>query len=255
MVSLSQITLREEFKLSKVAIVTGASRGIGKACAIELGRAGFKVIVHYRGSEELATEVASQIPDSLLAQYDLSEEGACQELIKFVKSEAGSVDVLVNNAGISIDQILPFAKPADFNTLINTNLKPVFMLSKFASKHMMRSKWGRIINLSSVVGHTGNAGQSMYSTTKAAITGFTKSIAQELAGAGITANCIAPGFIETDMTGALKEDVKEAILSTIPMKRLGSPQDIANAVAFLSSEKADYITGATLHVNGGMYTN
>jgi 3-oxoacyl-[acyl-carrier protein] reductase len=241
--------------MSKVAIVTGAARGIGKACAIELGKAGFQVVVHYRGSEDLAKEVAAQIPNSILAKFDLTEEGACQELIKFVKAEAGSIDVLVNNAGISIDQILPFAKPADFDRLLDTNIKPVFLLSKFACKHMMRNKWGRIINLSSVVGHSGNGGQSMYSATKAAITGFTKSIAQELAGAGITANCIAPGFIQTDMTDALKDEVKEAILTSIPMKRLGTPTDIGNAVAFLASDKADYITGSTLHVNGGMYTN
>jgi len=241
--------------MSKVAIVTGASRGIGSACAIELGKAGYKVVVHYRGSEDRAREVAEQIPNSLLARYDLTEEGACQELIKFVKTEAGSIDVLVNNAGISIDQILPFAKPDDFSNLLDTNLKPVFLLSKFASKQMMRNKWGRIINLSSVVGYTGNPGQSMYAATKSAIVGFTKSIAQELAPAGITANCIAPGFIETDMTNALKDEVKEAILKGIPMKRFGSPTDIANAVVFLASDKASYITGSTIHVNGGMFTN
>jgi 3-oxoacyl-[acyl-carrier protein] reductase len=241
--------------MSKVAIVTGASRGIGAACAVKLGEDGFKVVVHYRGSEDKARAVAEKIPNALLAQFDLSEEGACQELIKFTKAELGSVDVLVNNAGIAIDQILPFAKPEDFSKLLDTNLKPVFLLSKYAAKVMMRNKWGRIINLSSVVGYTGNGGQSMYAATKAGITGFTKSIAQELAGAGITANAVAPGFIATDMTDTLGDEVKEAILSKIPMKRLGLPTDVANAVAFLASSQADYITGSTLHVNGGMYTN
>jgi 3-oxoacyl-[acyl-carrier protein] reductase len=239
----------------KVALVTGASRGIGAACALALGKAGYRVAVHYRGSEDKAREVVAQLPDGMAApfRFDLSEADACQELIKVVKDEMGSLDVLVNNAGIAIDQILAFAKPDDFDKLLATNLKPVFLLSKFASKVMMRQKSGRIINISSVVGHTGNAGQSMYAATKAAITGFTKSIAQELAGAGILANCVAPGFIDTDMTDALKDEVKELILAKVPLKRLGKPEDIGAAVAFLASEGASYITGTTLHVNGGMY--
>lgn len=238
----------------RVALVTGASRGIGAATAIVLGQAGYKVAVHYNSNEAKAHEVCTRIPEGCSRAFkaDLSQAEACQELVKAVKDELGSLDILVNNAGIAIDQLLAFAKPDDFDRLIATNLKPVFLLTKFAAKLMIRRKWGRIINLSSVVGHTGNAGQSMYATTKAGITGFTKSIAAELAGFGITANCVAPGFIATDMTEALSEEQKAGILSRIPLKRLGTGDDIAHAVAFLASEHASYITGATLHVNGGM---
>jgi 3-oxoacyl-[acyl-carrier protein] reductase len=239
----------------KVALVTGASRGIGAACALALGEAGYRVAVHYRGSEDKARAVCEKIPGALPVKFDLSQDGACEELVKLVKSEMGSLDVLVNNAGVSIDQLLPFAKVEDFDTLIATNVRPVFLLSKLAAKQMIRQKGGRIINVSSVVGHSGNMGQSMYAATKAAITGFTKSIAKDLAGFGILANCVAPGFIETDMTDALPEDVRQAILNTIPLKRLGSADEVAHAVAFLASDKASYITGTTIHVNGGMYTS
>jgi 3-oxoacyl-[acyl-carrier protein] reductase len=239
----------------KVALVTGASRGIGAACALTLGRAGYKVAVHYRGNADKARAIAAELPAGMAwpVQFDLSEPQSCQDLVKAVKEELGSLDVLVNNAGISIDQLLAFAKPEDFDKLLATNLKPVFLLSKYASKLMIRQKGGRIINVSSVVGYTGNAGQSMYAATKAAITGFSKSIAQELAGFNILVNCVAPGFIETDMTDALSPETKAAILTKVPLKRLGTTQDIADAVAFLASDKASYITGTTLHVNGGMY--
>lgn len=238
----------------RVALVTGASRGIGAATAIILGQAGYKVAVHYNSNEAKAHEVCARIPEghSRAFRADLIQADACQELVKSVKDELGSLDILVNNAGIAIDQLLAFAKPDDFDRLLATNLKPVFLLSKFAAKLMIRRRWGRIINLSSVVGHTGNAGQSMYATTKAGITGFTKSIAAELAAFGITANCVAPGFIATDMTDALSEEQKVGILNRIPLKRLGTGEDIAHTVAFLASEQASYITGATLHVNGGM---
>ncbi len=241
----------------KVALVTGASRGIGAACALALGKAGFKVAVHYRSGEEQAHAICAQLPDGSAKAFgaDLSEAGACEKLIKTVKEEMGGLDVLVNNAGIAIDQVLAFAKETDFDKLLSTNLKPVFLLSKHGAKAMLRQRSGRIINLASVVGFTGNAGQSMYVATKSAIVGFTKSIALELAGAGILANCVAPGFIETDMTSGLSDEVKAAILAKVPLKRLGSPEDVANAVAFLASDKASYITGATLHVNGGMFTN
>jgi 3-oxoacyl-[acyl-carrier protein] reductase len=241
----------------RVALVTGASRGIGAACALALGQAGYRVAVHYKGSEDKANAVVAKLADGQARAFkaDLAAPGACQELVKVVKDEMGSVDVLVNNAGVSIDQLLAFAKPEDFDTLLATNLKPVFLLSKFAAKVMIRQKAGRIINLSSVVGHTGNAGQSMYTATKAAITGFTKSIAQELAGFGILANCVAPGFIATDMTDALPEEARAAILAKVPLKRLGTPEDVAGAVAFLASDAARYITGTTIHVNGGMYTS
>ena len=239
----------------KVALVTGASRGIGKACAEELGNQGFKVAIHYRSNESLAKEVAESIPDAKIFQADVSDEAQCKTLIKAVKDEFGRIDCLINNAGMSIDQVLTFAKPADFERLLDVNVKSVFNLSKLVSKVMIKQKSGSIINLTSVVGHTGNPGQSMYSATKGAITAFTKSIAGDLAGFGIRANCIAPGFIETDMTGALPEEVQEAILSKVPLKRLGSPQEVAKAARFLASDEASYITGSTLHVNGGMYTN
>ena len=241
----------------KIALVTGASRGIGAATALALGKAGFKVAVHYRSGEDQARAVCALLPDGMARafRFDLAEKDACQELVKAVKEEMGGFDVLVNNAGIAIDQILAFAKAEDFDKLLSTNLKPVFLLSKFASKAMLRQRSGRIINVSSVVGFTGNAGQSMYAATKAAIVGFTKSIAQELAGAGILCNTVAPGFIETDMTASLPEETKQAILAKVPLKRLGKAEDVANAIEFLASDKAAYITGATLHVNGGMFTN
>jgi 3-oxoacyl-[acyl-carrier protein] reductase len=238
-----------------VAIVTGASRGIGAACAQELSRQGFRIAVHYRSEREKAEALAQSLGDAMIFQADLSDAKACQDIIGLVKSEMGSVDVLVNNAGICIDQVLALAKIDDFDKLIATNLRPVFLLSKFASRQMIRQRKGRIINISSVVGFSGNGGQSMYSATKAAIVGFTKSIAIELAAAGITCNCVAPGFIETDMTSGLTPEVKEMILSKVPMKRLGKPEEIGAAVAFLASEAAAYITGSTIHVNGGMYTS
>lgn len=178
-----------------------------------------------------------------------------QELVKKVSQELGPISVLVNNAGVAIDQIITFAKPEDFDILLSTNLRPVFLLSKYVTKGMIKLKGGRIINIASVVGYTGNAGQSMYAATKGAISAFTKSIAQELAPFGILANCVAPGFIATDMTEGLPETAKAAIMTKIPLKRLGSPEDIASAVAFLASDGASYITGSTIHVNGGMFTN
>lgn len=238
----------------KVALVTGASKGIGKACAMALSKAGYRVAVHFRSQPELAAALCAELPGSEAFQFDLALPGACQDLVKQVKEKMGSLDVLVNNAGVAIDQIVAFAKEEDLDTLLKTNLKPVFLTTKFASKIMIRQRAGRIINISSIIGHTGNAGQSMYATTKAAINGFTKSVALEFAAYGITANCVAPGFIQTDMTQALPDQAKEAILGRIPMKRFGTPEDIGQAVAFLASDGASYITGTTLHVNGGMYT-
>jgi len=241
----------------KVALVTGAARGIGAACALALGRAGYKVAVHYRSDEAAARHIVEQIGDgqAVAFRFDLTQENACAELVKVVKAELGSLDVLVNNAGLAVDQILPLAKPSDFDLLLNTNLKPVFLLAKAASRIMIRQKGGRIINITSVVGHTGNPGQSMYAATKAAVTAFTQSIAQEFGSIGILANCVAPGFIETDMTKDLKEEVKQAILSRVPLRRLGQAEEVAAAVEFLASDKASYITGTTIHVNGGMFTS
>ena len=240
---------------SKVALVTGGSKGIGAACVKALAKAGYKVAIHFRSQPAEAESLKSEIPGSEIFQYDLSEESACQALVKDVKAKMGSIDVLVNNAGMSVDQILPFAKPDDFDRLLQVNLKPGFMLSKLCSRFMIKSKSGSIINITSVVGHTGNGGQSMYSATKSATTGFTKSIAMDLAPYGIRANCVAPGFIKTAMTGALPDDVQEQILTKIPVKKMGDPEDVANAVAFLASEGSKYITGSTIHVNGGMFTS
>lgn len=236
----------------KVALVTGASRGIGRACADLFVTEGYKVAFHCNRNTELLNHVAD-LPGCQVFQADLSEEHACTDLIKAVRQEMGSIDVIVNNAGVSIDQVITFAKPDDFEKSLSVNLKPVFNLCKAVSKVMIKQKGGRIINMSSVVGHTGNAGQSMYAATKGAITAFTKSIALDLASFGITANCVAPGFIDTDMTKALPEKVKEQILVGIPMKRLGKPEDVAHVISFLASDRASYITGTTIHVNGGMF--
>ncbi len=238
----------------KVAIVTGASRGIGAATAIKLASAGFSVAIHYRTDDALAQSIQAECPGSVLFKYDLSQPESCKALIDDVKGKMGSVDILVNNAGITRDALLAFAKPEDFDALISTNLRPIFLLSKYAGKLMMRKKWGRIINISSVIGFTGNPGQSLYASVKSGIVGFSRSAAQELAHFGILVNCVAPGFIVTDMTEALADEAKESILSTIPLKKFGSPMDVANAVAFLASDEAGYITGSTIHVNGGMYT-
>ncbi len=239
----------------KVALVTGSSRGIGAAIAKTLSRDGFQVAIQYRSGEKEAKILAAELPGSKVFECDLSKSEACLDLAKKVAADMGPIAVLVNNAGITADQILAFAKPEDFDQLISTNLKPVFLLSKTISRQMMRQKWGRIINITSVVGHTGNPGQSIYTATKAAINAFTKTIAMELAPVGILCNCVAPGFIETEMTAQLTETTKEFILAKIPMKRMGSVMEVAEAVAFLASEKSSYITGSTIHVNGGMYTS
>jgi 3-oxoacyl-[acyl-carrier protein] reductase len=239
----------------QIALVTGASKGIGKAAALALGRAGFRVAIHYRSDPDAAERLAAEIPGSLTFRCDLSQPGECENLLKDVKEKFGPIDVLVNNAGQAIDQLIAFAKPDDFETLLSTNLKPVFSLCKGVAKMMIRKKSGSIINITSVVGHTGNAGQSMYVATKAAVTGFTMSIAKELAPFGIRANCVAPGFIETDMTGGLTDDIKAAILEKVPLKRLGQASEVANAIEFLASERASYITGTTIHVNGGLHTS
>ena len=239
---------------AKVALVTGASRGIGRACAQILGKAGFRIAIHYSSRADLALSLAEELNDSMVFQADLTVATECQELIKTVREKMGSIDVLVNNAGMAIDQVIALAKPDDFEKVIALNLKAVFLLCKAVSKVMIRQRSGRIINMSSVVGHTGNAGQSMYAATKGAITSLSKSMAKELAAAGILVNCVAPGFIGTDMTQALSEEVKQNFLSSIPLRRLGTPEEVAAVVEFLASDKASYITGTTIHVNGGLFT-
>ena len=238
---------------TQVALVSGASRGIGAACAAALYRDGYRIALHYRRDEQLARALCDDLGGAVAFQADLAQEGAEEELVKNVKSEMGRIDVLVNNAGTVKDQILPFAKAEDFSELIAVNLRPAFLLSKLASRMMIKSKWGRIINITSVVGHTGNFGQGLYAATKSAITGFTLSIAQDLAQFNILCNCVAPGLIDSEMTARLPDDIIAAIKERIPLKKFGQPQDVANAVAFLASPAASYITGTTLHVNGGMF--
>lgn len=242
-------------KDSKVVLITGASRGIGLACAKRFAEGGYRVALHYRSDSDLAGRVAEQLGNCEVFQADLSDSDACLDLVSRVKKSMGRIDTVINNAGVSKDQLITFAKVEDFDTLVSTNLRSVFLIAKAASRLMIKQKGGQIINMSSVVGFTGNGGQSLYSATKSGIIGLTKSMAMDLAGFGIRCNAIAPGFIETEMTTALDSKVQEAILSRIPLARLGEAGDVANAAYFLASNEAAYITGSTLHVNGGMYTN
>ena len=240
----------------KVALVTGGSRGIGRAIALRLAEEGAKVAINYAGNVKAAEEVKAAIEEkggkALLVQADVSDSEAAEGMVASVVEAFGTVDILVNNAGITRDAIFARMKEEDFNAVINTNLKGVFHCTKAVTKLMMKQRSGRIVNMASVVGVTGNAGQANYSAAKAGVIGFTKSVARELAGRGITVNSVAPGFIETDMTAVLSDKVKEAMTEEIPLKRAGKPEDVANAVLFLASDNAAYITGQVLHVDGGM---
>lgn len=240
----------------KVALVTGASRGIGKAIACKLAREGAKVIINYNGSKEKAEAVKSEIEaaggQAEVYQCDVSDYTACETFIQTVIKEEGSLDILVNNAGITKDGLLMKMSEEDFDKVLDTNLKGAFNTIRFASRQMLRQKGGRIINMSSVVGVSGNAGQANYAASKAGVIGLTKAAARELASRGITVNAIAPGFIETDMTDVLSDKVKEAFEAQIPLGHFGKPEDVAAAAAFLASEEARYITGQVLHVDGGM---
>ncbi len=242
-----------EQDIQRVALVTGASRGIGAACAAALHHDGYRVAVHYRRDERLASSLCDELTGAVAFKADLAQENASEELVKSVKGELGRIDVLVNNAGTVRDQILPFAKAEDFGELIAVNLRPTFLLSKMAARMMIKNKWGRIINITSVVGHSGNFGQSLYAATKSAVTGFTLSIAQDLAQFNILCNCVAPGLIDSEMTARLSDEIIAAIKERIPLKKIGKPQDVAQAVSFLASSASEYITGTTLHVNGGMF--
>ena len=240
----------------KVALVTGASRGIGKAIACKLAREGAKVIINYNGSKEKAEAVKSEIEaaggQAEVYQCDVSDYTACETFIQTVIKEEGSLDILVNNAGITKDGLLMKMSEGDFDKVLDTNLKGAFNTIRFASRQMLKQKSGRIINMSSVVGVIGNAGQANYAASKAGVIGLTKAAARELASRGITVNAIAPGFIETDMTDVLSDKVKEASEAQIPLGHFGKPEDVAAAAAFLASEEARYITGQVLHVDGGM---
>ena len=240
----------------KKALVTGASRGIGRAIALALAAEGADVVVNYAGSEAAAKAVAAEIEamgrKALVLQADISSNEAATAMMDAAVKEFGRIDILVNNAGITRDGLLMRMKEEDWDAVLTTNLKGVFNFTKAAVKYMMKQKAGRIVSISSVVGLMGNAGQANYAAAKAGVLGFTKAVAKEVAARGITVNAIAPGFIQTDMTAVLSEKVVEGMLNTIPLHKLGDPEDIAKAVVFLVSDDAKYITGQTLHVDGGM---
>ena len=236
----------------KVALVTGATGGLGAAIARKLHKQGATVVLTGRRAEQLEA-LKNELGDNVHAiPSDLSQESAAQDLIKTVSDTIGPIDVLVNNAGLTKDNLLLRLKDEDFDLVMDVNLKAPFQLSRAVIKGMMKKRWGRIINISSIVGVTGNPGQANYCASKAGIIGLSKSLAQELASRNITVNVVAPGFIESDMTAVLNDAQKENLLSQIPLKRMGSAEDIANSVLFLASEESSYITGQTLHVNGGM---
>jgi 3-oxoacyl-[acyl-carrier protein] reductase len=240
----------------KVALVTGATRGIGKAIAEALARDGATVVGTATTDEGAASIAASLQAASGKHQgmkLDVTDAKSIAETLADIQATVGDIAILVNNAGITRDNLLLRMKDEEWDAILDTNLKSAYRLSKAVLRGMMKARHGRIINIGSVVGVSGNAGQTNYSAAKAAIVGFTKSLAQEVGSRAITVNCVAPGFIDTDMTRSLDEAQRAKLIERIPLGRLGSPQDVAHAVAFLASAEASYITGATLHVNGGMY--
>jgi len=240
----------------QVALVTGASRGIGRAIALALGGAGATVIgtgTTEAGAASISEALAQAGARGRGAVLDVTEAAGVDRLLGEIEKESGAITILVNNAGITRDNLMLRMKDEEWDAVIETNLKPVFRLSRAVLRGMMKARGGRIINITSVVGSSGNAGQVNYSAAKAGIAGFTRSLAREIGSRGITVNCVAPGFIDTDMTQALPEAARTALLGQIPLGRLGKPEDVAAAVVFLASPAAAYITGATLHVNGGMY--
>lgn len=241
---------------NQVALVTGASRGIGKAIALTLGARGATVVgtaTTEGGAQSVTEYLTAARVRGMGARLDVNDAGRIEILMAEIEKTYGSVSVLVNNAGVAQDNISVRMKEAEWDAVIDTNLKSVFRLCKAVLRGMMKARSGRIINITSVVGSSGNAGQINYSAAKAGVAGLTKSLAREIGSRGITVNCVAPGFVDTDMTRALPAARREALLQQIPLGRLGKPEDVAAAVAFLASPEAAYITGTTLHVNGGMY--
>lgn len=240
----------------KNVLVTGASRGIGRTIALDFAKQGANVAVNYAGNEKKAEEVVEEIKGygvkAFSIQADVSNESSVKAMMKEVISQFGGLDVLVNNAGVTKDNLLMRMKEEDFDEVIDINLKGVFLCTKAATRQMMKQRAGRIINVASIVGVSGNAGQANYTAAKAGVIGLTKTTAKELASRNILVNAVAPGFIATDMTDELSEEQKEAMLSMIPLERLGNPEDVARVVCFLASEGANYITGQTIHIDGGM---
>jgi 3-oxoacyl-[acyl-carrier protein] reductase len=240
----------------RVALVTGASRGIGRAIALELARQGATLVgtaTGEAGAQAISEAIAQARARGAGRVLDVRDAAQCDALLEAVRKEFGDVLILVNNAAVVRDNLALRMKDADWDEVIETNLKAVFRLSRAVMRGMMKARWGRIICITSVVGATGNAGQANYAAAKAGVLGMTRSLARELASRNITVNCVAPGFIDTDMTRALPEEQKSALLAQIPLGRLGQPEDVAAAVAYLASPAAGYVTGAVLHVNGGMF--
>ena len=239
-----------------IALVTGATRGIGKAIAENLGSQGMLVVgtaTSDKGAQAISANFAAAGVSGKGMKLDVSDDASVEAVLKAIGDEFGTVTVLVNNAGITRDNLLMRMKSEEWDSVINTNLTSLYRVAKACLRPMMKAKTGRIINIASVVGASGNAGQTNYSAAKAGMLGFTKSLAQEVGSRGITVNVVAPGFIDTDMTKELPEAQRDALLSAIPLARLGQPEEIASAVGFLASNAAGYITGETIHVNGGMY--
>jgi 3-oxoacyl-[acyl-carrier protein] reductase len=246
-----------DFK-GKTALVTGASRGIGRAIAIALARGGARVALNYAGNEAAAKEalelvLAAGAERAQLYRFDVADPAACAQAVDAVVKEMGSLDVLVNNAGIALDQLVMRVKDEDWQRQLQVNLTGAFNLIRAVTRPMMKARGGAIVNLTSVVGEMGNAGQAAYATTKAGLIGLTKSVARELASRNVRVNAVAPGYIETDMTAALPEAAKTKLKELIPLARLGAAEDVANAVAWLASDEASYVTGEVVRVNGGMY--
>ena len=242
--------------MSKVAFITGATRGIGKAIALELAKEGYNIALNYRTENEALENLKKEISEIGVECYpvqgDVSKAEDSERMTKEIIEHFEQIDVLVNNAGITKDKLIQRMKEEEFTDVINVNLVGTFNITKNVIKYMTKKRYGKIINLSSVVGISGNAGQSNYAASKAGIIGFTKSIAKELASRNITANAVAPGFIQTDMTNVLKDEIKEAIEGTIPLKRLGTAEDVAKVIKFLASDESSYITGQVINVDGGM---